>query len=232
MRCASPAASDSTLVAPAHAAALARLLAHPAVWLTRDFRASQWYVRGSRRRDDMAGVQYALAAPDGTRVATLAYRGRKAHCALLVSTDGTPLAHLDLRSGHQGFAHVFAYAPGTDALRFVGEVRNDLLAFRAKYTVSCTPPHGAARVFGRLTVKAAGTRLHLVDDHKTRLATIHSVPFAYVAALTQPPCTAPLGSVPLQGRVRRREHGPAPRHARARVSAGLYVRRSPVVTYT
>ncbi|WFD04326.1 hypothetical protein MOBT1_003033 [Malassezia obtusa] len=178
MRCASPAASDSTLVAPAHAAALARLLAHPAVWLTRDFRASQWYVRGSRRRDDMAGVQYALAAPDGTRVATLAYRGRKAHCALLVSTDRTPLAHLDLRSGHQGFAHVFAYAPGTDALRFAGEVRNDLLAFRAKYTVLCTPPHGAARVFGRLTVKAAGTRLHLVDDHKTRLATIHSVPFA------------------------------------------------------
>ncbi|WFC96979.1 hypothetical protein MBRA1_003645 [Malassezia brasiliensis] len=156
------------------------VLGQPAVFLTRDFKQSLW-------QSELQGIEYAVTTPDDTRVGTIVHRGRAHMYADVLSADGLPLAKFDLRhGGSQGFVRVLGYgnstrngvSTGAVPVRMVGEIKADLFSFRSKYNVFCTGPSGASEPFGRLTVKAASTHLHIVDDHKNKLASIQSVPFA------------------------------------------------------
>ena len=162
------------------------VLGQPAVFLSRDFKQSLW-------QSELQGIEYAITAPDDTRVGTIVHRGGAHMYADVLSADGLPLAKFDLRhGGSQGFVRILGYGSSTKngvstgavPVRMVGEIKADLFSFRSKYNVFCAGPTGASEPFGRLTVKAAGTNLHIVDDQKNKLASIQSVPFAYVLAAT------------------------------------------------
>ncbi|KAI3618539.1 hypothetical protein CBS9595_002902 [Malassezia furfur] len=146
------------------------VLGQPAVFLTRDFKQSLW-------QSELQGIEYAVTTPDDTRVGTIVHRGRAHMYADVLSADGLPLAKFDLRHGGSQGSTKNGVSTGAVPVRMVGEIKADLFSFRSKYNVFCTGPTGASEPFGRLTVKAAGTNLHVVDDHKNKLASIQSVPF-------------------------------------------------------
>lgn len=139
----------------------------------------------------MVGMSYALTAPDGASSGAIVHRGRSQYYADIVGPTSQPLFKIDLgNGGRQGFARIYAYEgdklDGLPAsLRYIGNIKTDLFSFRTKYDLSSIGMDGTIQPFGRLTVKAMGDSLPIVDEKKKRLASIQSVPFTYVASLTQ-----------------------------------------------